>query len=77
MPFARYVLQNAGTLEFPFRRYQIQKVWRASGRRRAEPGVHPANIIRRDQAHLPICYEVEEFALVMAEVFRALPARPR
>ena len=28
MPFARYVLENAGKLDFPFRRYQIQKVWR-------------------------------------------------
>src|SRR5688500_7654820 len=28
IPFARYVLENAGRLEFPFRRYQIQKVWR-------------------------------------------------
>ncbi len=28
MPFARYVLENAGHLAFPFRRYQIQKVWR-------------------------------------------------
>ena len=28
VPFARYVLENAGRLEFPFRRYQIQKVWR-------------------------------------------------
>ena len=28
VPFARYVLENAGKLEFPFRRYQIQKVWR-------------------------------------------------
>ena len=28
MPFARYVLENAGKLEFPFRRYQIQKAWR-------------------------------------------------
>src|SRR3954447_22642565 len=24
VPFARYVLENAGHLEFPFRRYQIQ-----------------------------------------------------
>src|SRR4051794_7273973 len=24
VPFARYVLENAGKLEFPFRRYQIQ-----------------------------------------------------
>jgi histidyl-tRNA synthetase len=28
VPFARYVLENAGRLEFPFRRYQIQKAWR-------------------------------------------------
>ena len=28
VPFARYVLEHAGRLEFPFRRYQIQKVWR-------------------------------------------------
>ncbi len=28
VPFARYVLENAGRLEFPFRRFQIQKVWR-------------------------------------------------
>src|SRR4029453_7769270 len=27
VPFARYVLENAGRLQFPFRRYQIQKVW--------------------------------------------------
>ncbi len=28
VPFARYVLENAHQLPFPFRRYQIQKVWR-------------------------------------------------
>ncbi len=28
VPFARYVIENAGHLEFPLRRYQIQKVWR-------------------------------------------------
>lgn len=28
VPFARYVLENAGHLVFPFRRYQIQRVWR-------------------------------------------------
>ena len=28
VPFARYVLENAHALPFPFRRYQIQKVWR-------------------------------------------------
>jgi histidyl-tRNA synthetase len=28
VPLARYVVQHAGQLSFPFRRYQIQKVWR-------------------------------------------------
>ena len=28
VPFARYVLENAHALPLPFRRYQIQKVWR-------------------------------------------------
>jgi len=28
VPFARYVLENAGQLVFPFRRYQIQPSWR-------------------------------------------------
>ena len=28
VPFARYVLENAHQLHFPFRRYQIQRVWR-------------------------------------------------
>ena len=29
VPFARYVVMNRGTLVFPFKRYQIQPVWRA------------------------------------------------
>ncbi len=29
VPFSRYVSQNNGKLTFPFKRYQIQPVWRA------------------------------------------------
>lgn len=29
VPFARYVVMNRGTLSFPFKRFQIQPVWRA------------------------------------------------
>ena len=29
IPFARYVAMNHGQLSFPFKRYQIQPVWRA------------------------------------------------
>src|SRR6187200_981230 len=28
VPFARYVLEHSGKLEFPFRRFQIQPAWR-------------------------------------------------
>src|SRR6058998_2637162 len=28
VPFARYVLENRGRLQFPLRRYQMQKCWR-------------------------------------------------
>ena len=73
MPFARYVLQNAGQLDFPFRRYQIQKVWRGErpqeGRYR-EFTQADIDIIGRDT--LAFHHEVE-VALVMAEVFAALP----
>ena len=76
VPFARYVLQNAGHLEFPFRRYQIQKVWRGErpqeGRYR-EFTQADIDIVGRDT--LAFHHEVE-VALVMAEVFRALPIPP-
>ena len=35
VPLARYVVQHSGELVFPFRRYQIQKVWRGE---RAQEG---------------------------------------
>jgi histidyl-tRNA synthetase len=73
VPLARYVLQNAGRLDFPFRRYQIQKVWRGErpqeGRYR-EFTQADIDIIGRDT--LPFHHEVE-VALVMAEVFAQLP----
>ncbi|MCU0263186.1 MAG: histidine--tRNA ligase [Candidatus Nanopelagicales bacterium] len=76
VPFARYVVQNAGHLEFPFRRYQIQKVWRGErpqeGRYR-EFTQADIDIVGRDT--LAFHHEVE-VALVMAEAFRALPMPP-
>src|SRR4051794_20701066 len=41
VPFARFVLENAGRLQFPFRRYQIQKVWRGG---RPRGGRYPAGL---------------------------------
>ncbi len=76
VPFARYVLENAGRLDFPFRRYQIQKAWRGErpqeGRYR-EFTQADIDIVGRDT--LPFHHEVE-VAVVMAEVFRALPCPP-
>ncbi|HEV2887951.1 MAG TPA: histidine--tRNA ligase [Jatrophihabitans sp.] len=73
VPFARYVLENAGKLEFPFRRYQIQKVWRGErpqeGRYR-EFTQADIDVVARDV--LPFHHDVE-IARVMAEALSALP----
>ena len=73
VPFARYVLENAGKLEFPFRRYQIQKVWRGErpqeGRYR-EFTQADIDVVARDV--LPFHHDVE-VARVMAEALSSLP----
>lgn len=73
VPFARYVLENAGKLVFPFRRYQIQKVWRGE---RPQEGRYreftQADIDIVDSGELPFHYEVE-LPLVVAEALRRLP----
>ncbi|WP_022916231.1 histidine--tRNA ligase [Ruania albidiflava] len=72
VPFARYVLENAGHLVFPFKRYQIQKVWRGE---RPQDGrfreFTQADIDVVGSGTLPFHYEVE-VPLVIAEVFQAL-----
>ena len=76
VPFARYVLDNAGHLEFPFRRYQIQKVWRGerpqTGRFR-EFTQADIDIVAKDE--LPFHHDVE-VARVMAEALAALDFLP-
>jgi histidyl-tRNA synthetase len=73
VPFARFVLENAGKLDFPFRRYQIQKVWRGErpqeGRYR-EFTQADIDVVARDV--LPFHHDVE-VARVMAEALSALP----
>ena len=73
VPFARYVLENAGKLEFPFRRWQIQKVWRGErpqqGRFR-EFTQADIDVVARDV--LPFHFDVE-IARVMAEALAGLP----
>jgi histidyl-tRNA synthetase len=76
VPFARYILDNAGRLHFPFRRYQIQKVWRGerpqAGRYR-EFTQADIDVIGRDE--LPFHHDVE-IARVMAESLAALDFLP-
>ncbi len=76
VPFARYVLENAGRLEFPFRRYQIQKVWRGErpqeGRYR-EFTQADIDVVARDV--LPFHHDVE-VARVMAEALSGLEFLP-
>lgn len=73
VPFSRYVLENAGKLTFPFRRYQIQPVWRGE---RPQAGRYrefiQADIDIVDAQELPFHYEVE-LPLVIADVFSRLP----
>src|SRR5438270_2137361 len=76
VPLARYVLENAPQLQFPLRRYQIQKVWRGE---RPQEGRYreflQADIDVVDRAALPFHYEVE-LPLVMAEALSRLPIPP-
>ncbi|MGC5616949.1 histidine--tRNA ligase [Georgenia sp. Z1491] len=73
VPFARWVVEHAGDLTFPFRRYQIQKVWR---------GERPQDGRFREftQADVDVVgdgalaeHHEAELALVMAEALAALP----
>ncbi len=73
VPFARYVLENAGKLNFPFRRYQIQKAWRGE---RPQEGRYreftQADIDVVDVGELSPHFEAE-MPLVLADAFDRLP----
>ncbi|HWC22572.1 MAG TPA: histidine--tRNA ligase [Flexivirga sp.] len=73
VPFARYVLENAGKLTFPFRRYQIQPAWRGERPQRGRYREFiQADIDIIDVGSLPDHYEAE-LLLVVADVFSRLP----
>src|SRR3954447_13466095 len=73
VPFARYVLEHSGKLEFPFRRYQIQPAWRGErpqeGRSRQFPQAD-IDVVGRDE--LPFHHDVE-VVRVMVEALDSLP----
>jgi len=70
VPFARFVVQHRNDLAFPFKRYQIQPVWRAD---RPQKGRYrefyqcDGDVIGSDS----LLYEVE-FIQIIDEVFRRL-----
>ena len=70
------MLENAGKLAFPFRRYQIQKVWRGE---RPQEGRYreftQADIDVVDRDTLPFHYEVE-IPLVIGDALSGLPIPP-
>src|SRR5215212_3154560 len=73
VPFARYVLENAGHLEFPFRRFQIQPAWRGE---RPQEGRYrqftqaDIDVVGRDE--LPFHHDLEVMR-VMVQALGALP----
>ncbi len=73
VPLARYVLEHQNDLAFPFRRYQVQKVWRGE---RPQDGrfreFYQADLDVIGQDTLPVHVEAE-VAIVMAEILAALP----
>lgn len=72
VPLARYVVENAGHLQFPFKRFQIQKAWRGE---RPQEGRYreflqaDIDVVGADE--LPFHYEVEA-VLVAAHALRTL-----
>jgi histidyl-tRNA synthetase len=73
VPFARYVLENSGRLQFPFRRYQIQKAWRGE---RPQEGRYreflQADIDVVDRDTLAFHHEVE-MPLIVGDALSSLP----
>lgn len=72
VPMARFVAQNCGQLDFPFKRYQIQKVWRGespqNGRFRE---FYQADIDIIGNGTLPLFADVEILSVVN-DVLRGL-----
>lgn len=76
VPFARYVAQNQGDLWFPYRRYQIQKVWRGE---RPQKGrfreFYQADVDVVARENLAIAFDAE-IALVMATILDSFGIGP-
>ncbi len=76
VPFARYAAQHLNALSFPFKRYQLQKVWRGErpqkGRFREFYQFDIDTIARED---LPLCCDAE-IVTVLLKAFRVMQLGP-
>lgn len=76
VPFARYVAQHFNNLDFPFKRYQMQKVWRGE---RPQEGrfreFYQCDVDVVNQDSLPLTLDIE-IAKIMFEALSALPLGP-
>jgi histidyl-tRNA synthetase len=73
VPFARFVVMNQNEIQFPFKRYQIQQVWRADRPQRGryqEFYQCDVDVVGSDS----LMYEAE-LILIYAKVFRELGIR--
>jgi histidyl-tRNA synthetase len=70
VPFARYVLEHAGHLEFPFRRFQVQPAWRGERPQEGRYRQADVDIVGRDE--LPFHHDVEVMS-VMVDALGRLP----
>ena len=76
VPFARYVQEFKHQLQFPFKRYQIQKVWR--GERKQEGRYrefYQCDIDVIGNGQLPLAYDAE-MPLLLHQVVSQLPIPP-
>ncbi|MCR4784255.1 MAG: histidine--tRNA ligase [bacterium] len=75
VPLSRYVAQNSGSITFPFKRWQIQKVWRGE---RPQEGrfreFYQADIDVIGDSELPLSFDAE-LPAVIHEVFQKLGIR--
>lgn len=76
VPFARYVLERAGHLQFPFKRYQIQRCWRGE---RPQEGRYreftQADVDVIGDGDLPFHYDAE-LPVLIAEALAGLSLPP-
>lgn len=72
VPLARYVVQNFNELQFPFRRYQMQKVWRGERKQKARyREFYQCDIDIIGNENLDPLYDAEMPAIVY-EIFKRL-----